>query len=126
MRLFDFEALSMPSVSTGAPASAPLVSPRHAARPPSAPPLSCLTGTLLLTPILPLQWGLTPLHLAAMGGHAPVMHALLGDPRIRPGAKNNVRGHMRHTWRCRGAGRQRWEGRCRGEQRVLWSCCANS
>jgi len=41
---------------------------------------------------VPLQNGLTPLHYAAAMGHTLGVHALLGDPHVDPGERNEVRG----------------------------------
>ena len=44
-----------------------------------------------LVPFLFVQGGLTPLHLAAIHGHVPVLLALLKHPKIDVNAEDNVR-----------------------------------
>ena len=46
-------------------------------------------------PLPPLQYGWTPLHLAAWNGHFPVVALLLATPGVSPLAKTRVRGTQR-------------------------------
>ena len=46
-------------------------------------------------PRLPMQHGRTPLHEAAVEGHAPVVALLLATPGVDPLAMNRVRGALR-------------------------------
>lgn len=41
----------------------------------------------------PLQYGRTPLHLAADAGHVPALQTLLLDLRVNAGERTKVRGH---------------------------------
>ena len=52
-----------------------------------------------LVPFLFVQGGLTPLHLAAIHGHVPVLLALLKHPKIDVNAEDNVRKGAGHELR---------------------------
>jgi len=67
-------------------------------RPRTCTPLLCSPSST--SPRLPppplLQRGFSPLHEAAAKGHAPVVAALLADPRVEVNIKGNVRqGHSK-------------------------------
>ena len=88
--LFDWDSRGRPHSSPEPECPKASCTPLHSLAGPLCPP-----SLIFPPPPPPLQDGLTPLHMAAIEGHVPVVALLLASPGVNPLAKDVVRGAQR-------------------------------